>query len=71
MKKIFGYGSIIWDNKDVSPQEVFDAKLIGAHRSFNKKSTVSRGTKESPGLVLGLEYEGECHGLQNLRKLRL
>lgn len=59
---IFGYGSIIWDNKDVEPIDIIDAKLIGAHRSFNKKSNVSRGTKSNPGLVLGLEYGGECQG---------
>ena len=59
---IFGYGSIIWDNKDIEPLDIIDAKLIGAHRSFNKKSNVSRGTKSKPGLVLGLEYGGECQG---------
>lgn len=59
---IFGYGSIIWENKDLEPIDIIDAKLIGAHRSFNKKSTVNRGTKEFPGLVLGLEYGGECQG---------
>lgn len=59
---VFGYGSIIWDNNDVEPMKVIDAKLIGAHRSFNKKSIKSRGTKDNPGLVLGLEYGGECQG---------
>ncbi|MCX2680135.1 gamma-glutamylcyclotransferase [Galbibacter sp. EGI 63066] len=59
---VFGYGSIIWDNKEVEPIKMVDAKLIGAHRSFNKKSTESRGTKTNPGLVLGLEYGGECTG---------
>lgn len=59
---IFGYGSIIWDNKEVEPISIIDAKLIGAHRSFNKKSIESRGTKAKPGLVLGLEYGGECKG---------
>ena len=59
---IFGYGSIIWDNKDINPIKSIDAELIGAHRSFNKKSTVNRGTKEFPGLALGLEYGGKCYG---------
>ena len=59
---IFGYGSIIWDNEDINPIESIDAELIGAHRSFNKKSTVNRGTKEFPGLALGLEYGGKCYG---------
>ena len=59
---IFGYGSIIWDNEDLEPIELINANLVGAHRSFNKKSNVSRGTKTNPGLVLGLEYGGECQG---------
>lgn len=59
---IFGYGSIIWDNNDIKPIKSIDSKLIGAHRSFNKKSTLNRGTKEFPGLALGLEYGGECYG---------
>ncbi len=59
---VFGYGSIIWDNGDIKPITSIDSKLIGAHRSFNKKSTLNRGTKEFPGLALGLEYGGECKG---------
>ncbi|MEN8185512.1 MAG: gamma-glutamylcyclotransferase [Bacteroidota bacterium] len=59
---IFGYGSIIWDNNDIKPVKSIDSKLVGAHRSFNKKSTLNRGTKKFPGLALGLEYGGECHG---------
>lgn len=59
---IFGYGSIIWENKDIEPIEIIDAELIGAHRSFNKKSILNRGTKEFPGLALGLEYGGKCYG---------
>jgi len=59
---VFGYGSIIWQNKDIKPIEIVDAELIGAHRSFNKKSTVNRGTKKFPGLALGLEYGGKCFG---------
>jgi cation transport protein ChaC len=59
---IFGYGSIIWDNNDIKPIKSVDSKLVGAHRRFNKKSTLNRGTKEFPGLALGLEYNGECHG---------
>lgn len=59
---VFGYGSIIWDNEDIKPIKIIDAELIGAHRSFNKKSTVNRGTMEFPGLALGLEYGGKCFG---------
>lgn len=59
---VFGYGSIIWDNSKFKPLKELDATLIGAHRAFNKKSIKSRGTKNKPGLVLGLEYGGECVG---------
>lgn len=59
---IFGYGSLIWDHADLGPIGIVDAKLIGAHRSFNKKSTINRGTKSNPGLALGLEYGGTCIG---------
>ncbi|WP_421809451.1 gamma-glutamylcyclotransferase [Flagellimonas sp.] len=59
---VFGYGSIIWDNSMFEPLKELDAKLIGAHREFNKKSIKSRGTKDKPGLALGLEYGGECVG---------
>src|SRR5690606_728434 len=55
-------GSLIWNNEKLKPVEIIDAKLIGAHRSFNKKSTQSRGTKNKPGLALGLEYGSECQG---------
>ncbi|WP_430908044.1 gamma-glutamylcyclotransferase [Maribacter sp. 2-571] len=59
---VFGYGSIIWQNEDIKPIDIVDAELVGAHRSFNKKSTVNRGTKKFPGLALGLEYGGKCFG---------
>ena len=59
---IFGYGSIIWDHEEYSPLKIMDAKLIGARRSFNKKSIVSRGTKQNPGLALGLVYGEETIG---------
>ncbi|MFT4343586.1 MAG: gamma-glutamylcyclotransferase, partial [Candidatus Woesearchaeota archaeon] len=58
---VFGYGSLIWDNAEYEPV-IIPAKLIGAHRSFNQKSTISRGTKDKPGIVLGLEPGGECIG---------
>lgn len=61
---VFGYGSLIWD-PGFHPAEVVRARLGGFARSFCLRSTVYRGTVESPGLVLGLDEEpgGECSGL--------
>lgn len=59
---VFGYGSIIWDHEEYNPLKIMDAKLIGARRSFNKKSIVSRGTRQNPGLALGLVYGEETIG---------
>lgn len=59
---VFGYGSLIW-----SP--CFDflqariARACGWQRRFSLYSTHYRGTPERPGLVLGLERGGDCHGL--------
>lgn len=38
------------------------AKLIGYHRAFCVRSTHYRGSEEWPGLVLGLDRGGACHG---------
>jgi cation transport protein ChaC len=39
------------------------AVLYGYHRAFCVYSTRYRGTPESPGLVLGLDRGGCCHGV--------
>ena len=59
---VFAYGSLIWNNEQFEPLDTISSKLIGAHRSFNKKSVKSRGTRDKPGLALGLEYGAECVG---------
>jgi len=60
---VFGYGSLMWDNSEFSPQKKMTATLIGAHRSYNKKSTESRGTISRPGLALGTESGGKMQGI--------
>ena len=41
----------------------YPALLRGYHRRFCVRSTIYRGTPDSPGLVLGLDVGGECHGV--------
>ncbi|MDR6538556.1 gamma-glutamylcyclotransferase [Variovorax soli] len=59
---VFGYGSLMWnpamDHVDVRP-----AKVQGWHRSFCLRSIIGRGSPERPGLMLGLDRGGACHGM--------
>ncbi len=58
---VFAYGSLMW-NPQFDHQGMAPAKLWGYHRSFCVYSYVWRGTKASPGLVLGLDSGGSCRG---------
>ncbi len=60
---VFGYGSLMWDHEEYHPLEIKEALLTGAHRQFNRQSTGSFGTKERPGISLGLDRGGACNGL--------
>lgn len=59
---VFGYGSLMW-RPDFSYLDARLALLDGYHRSFCIKSRRWRGTCDRPGLVLGLEPGGCCHGV--------
>lgn len=59
---VFGYGSLMW-HPGFPHIEVRDAHLHGYHRRFCVYSHSYRGTPECPGLVLGLDRGGSCHGL--------
>jgi len=59
---VFGYGSLMW-----RPGFPFEAQapglLNGAHRALCVYSILHRGTREQPGLVLGLDRGGACRGV--------
>lgn len=59
---VFGYGSLMW-RPGFPFVERRHAQLHGYHRSLCIFSHVHRGTPENPGLVLGLDRGGRCHGV--------
>jgi cation transport protein ChaC len=59
---IFAYGSLMW-NPEMRFEEALPARIHGYHRSFCLYSPEYRGTREKPGLVLGLDRGGSCRGI--------
>ncbi|TMH31426.1 MAG: gamma-glutamylcyclotransferase, partial [Betaproteobacteria bacterium] len=59
---VFAYGSLLW-NPLFPFAEARPATVRGYHRRFCLWSLASRGTTTLPGLVLGLDRGGTCHGV--------
>ncbi len=59
---VFGYGSLMW-NPGFRFSEKRRAVIHGYHRSLCMLSHMYRGTPDRPGLVLGLDIGGACHGI--------
>jgi glutathione-specific gamma-glutamylcyclotransferase len=59
---VFGYGSLMW-RPGFAYDEVVPATLTGYRRCFCIYSVHHRGSALRPGLVLGLDRGGLCHGL--------
>ena len=59
---VFAYGSLMW-SPGFEAAETRPATAYGYHRAMCLRSHNYRGTEEKPGLVLGLDRGGSCHGL--------
>ena len=58
---LFAYGSLIW-NPVIEPIEKLNVKIYGYRRKYCLKSEIGRGSKDFPGLVLGLNNGGSTLG---------
>ena len=59
---VFGYGSLMW-NPGFAYVAAEPALIHGYHRALCVLSHIYRGTQDVPGLVLGLDRGGSCHGV--------
>lgn len=59
---VFGYGSLMW-NPAFHHTETRAGRVYGYHRRFVFWSTIGRGSRERPGMMMGLARGGSCNGL--------
>lgn len=59
---VFAYGSLMW-NPGFHFLESRRGRLYGYHRALCVRSLGYRGTRDDPGLVVGLDRGGSCVGL--------
>jgi cation transport protein ChaC len=59
---LFAYGSLIW-KPEIEHVEEQVARAAGWHRSFCIRIVRWRGTRDQPGLMMGLDRGGACQGL--------
>jgi len=59
---VFAYGSLIW-SPCFTPTETRPGVLRGYRRAFNMWTIRTRGTRDDPGLGLGLEPGDACAGV--------
>lgn len=59
---VFGYGSLIW-NPAIEFVEQRRCRIQGYQREFCFWTTISRGSTEYPGLMMGLVEGDHCDGL--------
>ena len=59
---VFAYGSLIW-NPAFEFAERRTGRIHGYHRRYCIVSQTGRGSPEAPGMMLGLDRGGSCHGV--------